>query len=65
MNSVIPMRRHRLAAKISLRGMAAQMEVSLAMVQKWDNGSQPKADKLPRLVEVFGLSRIEDLYASE
>jgi DNA-binding transcriptional regulator YiaG len=62
LNNTIDMRAHRLRARISLRKMAAQMSVSVAMVQKWDHGAQPKADKLPLLVEVFGLDRIEDLY---
>jgi transcriptional regulator with XRE-family HTH domain len=59
----IDMKRLRLKSGIGQRELARKMGVTAKIGQKWDKGSQPRAERLPKLVEVLGLDSIEELYS--
>lgn len=55
-------RERREAAGLSKADVARAMQVDCAAVLRWESGeSMPRADKLPRLADLFGCS-IDDLY---
>lgn len=62
--SYIDVKRLRLASGIGQRELARRMGVTARVGWKWDNGSQPSSERLPKLAEVLGLPSIDDLYAS-
>lgn len=61
--SYIDVRRLRLASGIGQRELARRMGVQAKVACKWDQGAQPRSERLPRLVEVLGLDSIDDLYS--
>lgn len=62
MGTHIDIKALRTARGIGQRTLAKQVGVSAGAVVRWDKGSQPKADKLPVLVRVFGLNSVDELY---
>lgn len=58
----IDVKRLRLQSGIGQRELARRMGVTAKVGQKWDKGSQPRAERLPKLAEVLGLPSIEALY---
>jgi transcriptional regulator with XRE-family HTH domain len=63
--SYIDVKRLRLRSGIGQRELARRMGVTAKIGQKWDKGSQPRAERLPRLAEVLGLPSVDDLYRAE
>ncbi len=52
----------RVRAGIGQRELARRMGVTHKVSLKWDKGAQPRASRLPQLVEALGLESIDDLY---
>lgn len=46
------------------RELARRAGITARMAVYWDQGAQPRADRLPKLAEVFGLESIDDLYSA-
>ena len=52
-------------AKISQEELAELLSIDRSTVAKWESGSSlPRADKLPRLAEIFNCS-IDDLFSED
>lgn len=62
--SYIDVRRLRLASGIGQRELARRMGIRATMAARWDGGSQPRAERLPKLAEVLGLPSIEALFST-
>lgn len=58
----IDVKRLRIRSGIGQRELARRAGITARMAVRWDQGSQPRAERLPKLVEVFGLQSIDDLY---
>lgn len=59
------LRERREAAGLSKAEVARAMQVDNAAVLRWETGeAMPRAEKLPRLADLFGCS-IDDLYGRE
>lgn len=50
------------AAGMSQRQLAKEMGISHPSARLWERGGQPAISKLPKLVRVFGLRTIDDLW---
>jgi transcriptional regulator with XRE-family HTH domain len=59
----IDVKRLRLRSGVSQRELARRMGIRAQMAHRWDKGSQPRAERLPKLVEALGLNSVDDLYA--
>jgi transcriptional regulator with XRE-family HTH domain len=60
--SHIDVRRLRLQSGIGQRELARRAGITARMAVRWDQGAQPRADRLPKLAEILGCS-IDELYS--
>lgn len=61
----INVKRLRLRSGMTQRELARRAGITARTAVNWDQGAQPRAERLPELVKVFGLNSIDDLYRAE
>lgn len=58
----INVKRLRLQSGIGQRELARRMGVTAKIGRLWDQGSQPRSQRLPLLAEVLGCDSVDELY---